>query len=96
MLPRSKELLCPGPFVLFLCPGVDGGDLIDVGRIMWSFKSFNDRVGITIFCPPLPEEQIQLLTHTCLYELMQIVQTTEVVEIPPIHIIDVLFVFSYL
>jgi hypothetical protein len=95
-LPRSKELLCPGTFVLFSHPGVDGGDLIDVGRIMRSSKSSDDRVTINIFRPPLPEEQIQSLTHTCLYELMQVVQTTEVVEIPPIHIIDVSFLFSYL
>ncbi len=96
-LPRSKELLCPDTFVLFSYPGVDGSDLIvDIGRIMGCSNSSNDHVSRNIFCPPLPEEQFQSLTHTCLYELMQVVQITEVVEIPPIHIIYVSFVFSYL
>jgi hypothetical protein len=56
-LPRSKELLCPGTFVLFSHPGVDGGDLIDVGRIMRSSKSSDDRVTINIFALPFQKSR---------------------------------------
>jgi hypothetical protein len=63
-LPRSKELLCRGTFVLFSRPGVDGSDLIGIGMIMRSSKASNDCASINIFHPPPPEEQIQSLTHS--------------------------------
>ena len=93
-LPRSKELICPGTFVFYSrALGEDGGDSIDVGRIMRSPESTNGSISLNIFRPPLPEEQIRPLHHSTLSDVIEVVQTTEVVELYPCNIIDVAFVF---
>jgi hypothetical protein len=86
--------MCPGTFVFYShALGEDGGDSVDVGRIMRSTKCLNGFIGLNIFRPHLPEEQIHPLTHSCLSDVIQVVQTTEVVELDPSNIIDVAFVF---
>jgi hypothetical protein len=59
-IPRTKELLCPGTFIFF-----DGqcsnGDTRLLGRIIWSG---NPTVSINIFRPPLPADNIALLTYS--------------------------------
>ena len=67
-----------------------------LGHIMRSSTSSNDCTSINIFRPPLPEENINSLAISCLFELVQVVQTTEVAEVRPSQIIDVSFVIPYM
>jgi len=86
--------MCPGTFVFYSrALGEDGGDSVDVGQIMRSTKCLNGFISLNIFRPPLPEEQIRPLTHSCLSDVIQVIQTTEVIELDPSNIIDVAFVF---
>jgi len=79
-LPEIKSYCALEPLCVFFRAGENVGDLFDLGRIMRSPKSSDGCVSINIFRPPFPEEQIQPLTHSSFYELIQIVQSTEVAK----------------
>jgi len=55
----------------------------------------NGTVAVNIFQPPSSEDLIPSLNHSCLFETIQVLQTTEIVRVEPCDIVEVGFVIPY-
>ncbi len=68
------------------------GDTQHLGQII---RSGNPTVSINLFRPPLPEDNIALLTYSRLQDTIQVIQTTKIVDIDADAIFEVSFVIPY-
>ena len=68
------------------------GDTQHLGQII---RSGNPTVSINLFRPPLPEDNIALLTYSRLQDTIQVIQTTKIVDIDADDIFEVSFVIPY-
>ena len=93
-LPTSRELLCPGTFIFF-CTAGQSIDAKQLGRIMRCGDAGNGTVAVNIFQPPSSEDLIPSLNHSCLFDMIQVLQTTKIVRVDPCDIVEVGFVIPY-
>lgn len=91
-VPGTKELLCPGTFIFFDVQ-CSSGETKQLGRII---RSGSATVSINVFRPPLPEDNIPLLTYSRLQDTVQVIQTTDTIDIDPAAIVAVSFVIPYM
>ena len=66
-LPISKDIVCPGTFVLFS----EGGGCA-VGQIVAVSGPAVGKVSINVFCPPHPEENVVPLQHSYLHNMIEV------------------------
>ena len=89
-LPISKDIICPGTFVLFS----EGGGCGAVGRIIAVTSPAAGKVSINVFRPPCPEENVVPLQHSYLHNTIEV--SLLCVHLFLLNYILFLFIFTHL
>jgi hypothetical protein len=81
--------------IYFFCTTGQSIDAKQLGHIMRCGDAGNGTVAVNIFQPPSSKDLIPSLNHSCLFETIQVLQTTKIVRVDPCDIVEVRFVIPY-